>query len=320
MPDYYHPTSSIISMATELGKLLGRIEASNRRSPSPTLRKSNQIKTIQASLAIEGNTMTVDQVTAIVDNKRVAGPAKDIIEVKNAINVYDSLHSYDAFSEVHYLTAHKTLMAGLVNHLGKYRTSGVGVVKGNKVAHLAPPTWNVPFLMRDLFSYLKDHSDSYLIKSCVFHYEMEFIHPFLDGNGRMGRLWQTLILMLEDDVFAYLPVEELIRKDSKTYYEVLAICDKEGHCTKFVEYMLSQLIVAVNRIMGDLTRPSTSSERLQYFINQYKDTSFTRKDYLNMLDQISTATASRDLRAGVQSGLLTKSGDKRRTIYTILEK
>lgn len=140
----------------------------------------------------------------------------------------------------------------------------------------------------------------------------------MDGNGRMGRLWQTVILMLEDGFFEYLPIEALIRQDSTTYYKILAICDREGHCTQFVEYMLQLLITSIHHVMGELTRPTTTINRLQYFVEHYKDGSFTRKLYLDTFDHISPATASRDIRVGVETGLFAKSGEKRLKIYTIL--
>src|SRR5690606_12972021 len=155
----------------------------------------NQIRTIHASLNIEGNTLSEEQITAILENKRIIGPEKDIKEVVNALAVYKALSQLKPYSEKDFLKAHKLLMTGLIENPGRYRNKSVCIVKGTNNEHIAPPYENISFLMSDLFKYLKDKSELALIKSCVFHYEMEFIHPFLDGNGRMGRLWQTLILM-----------------------------------------------------------------------------------------------------------------------------
>ncbi|MEL6720714.1 MAG: Fic family protein, partial [Bacteroidota bacterium] len=182
---YYEGTPKIINSSIEIGKLLGIIDAANLRKPQTTLRRANKIKTIHSSLMIEGNTLSLEQVTDIVENKRVFGPAKDILEVKNAIEIYKQLNEFEAFDEQSYLKAHGLLMKGLIEKAGQYRTAGVGIFQGEKVAHLAPPAWNVSHLMRGLFDYLKNGEDNLLIKSCVFHYEMEFIHPFMDGNGRM---------------------------------------------------------------------------------------------------------------------------------------
>jgi Fic family protein len=208
---FYEGTPQIINLSTEIGRLLGFVDATHLRKPQPILRKKNKVKTIRASLAIEGNSLSEEQITAILDHKRVIGPAKDIKEVENAIVVYDRLSKFDAFSKKSYLKAHELLMAGLVDKPGQFRTGSVGVVQGDRIAHLAPPGWNVDHLMDNLFDYLKNGKDNLIIKSCVFHYEMEFIHPFLDGNGRMGRLWQTVILMNANPVFEYLPIEKEIK-------------------------------------------------------------------------------------------------------------
>lgn len=205
---YYEGTPQIINLSTEIGRLLGVVDATHLRKPQATLRRKNKVKTIRASLAIEGNTLSEDQITAILDNKRIIGPARDIKEVENAIRAYDNLSNFDAFSKESYLGAHRLLMMGLVDTPGQFRTGTIGVVQGNRIAHLAPPGWNVDNLMTNLFNYLKEGADNLIIKSCVFHYEMEFIHPFADGNGRMGRLWQTVILMNANPVFEYLPIEQ----------------------------------------------------------------------------------------------------------------
>ena len=190
----YHLTQKILQLITSVSEKLGEVNANYLSRQSPQLRKSNRIKTIHSSLSIEGNTLSEEQITALLENKRVLGPQKDITEVLNAIKVYDQLRSFKSTSEKSFLKAHRLLMNGLIKEPGKYRTRGVGIVKGKKVEHVAPPAQNLPFLMKNLFAYLKDKNELPLIKSCVFHYELEFIHPFIDGNGRMGRLWQSLIL------------------------------------------------------------------------------------------------------------------------------
>ena len=163
------------------------------------------------------------------------GPKKDVLEVINAIKIYENLENYNPSNEKSFLKAHHNLMEGLIENSGKYRNQSVGIVKGSKVEHLAPPFKNGPYLMKDLFKYLKKSDDIELIKSCVFHYEMEFIHPFLDGNGRMGRLWQTLILMEKYPIFEFLPFETLISKDQGKYYKSFAESDKSRKSTQFIE-------------------------------------------------------------------------------------
>ena len=201
----YEISSEILKYISSISEKIGEVNAKYLIKTNPTLRKQNQIKTIQSSLSIEGNTLTEEQITAILENKRVVGPEKDILEVLNALEVYKNIRQLKPESEKDFLKAHNLLLQKLINEPGKYRKQGVGIVKGSKVEHIAPSFENVPYLMKDLFEYLKDKSELTLIKSCVFHYEMEFIHPFLDGNGRMGRLWQTLILMQEYPFFEFLP-------------------------------------------------------------------------------------------------------------------
>ena len=200
----YEITSGILQLITSISEKIGEINATYLNRPSPKLRKQNKIKTIHSSLKIEGNSLSEQQITALLEHKRVIGPKKDVLEVLNAIAIYENSNNYNPKDEKHFLKAHRQLMKGLIDDAGKYRNKGVGIVKGSKVEHLAPPFGNVPYLIKDLFEYLKKSDEIELIKSCVFHYEMEYIHPFLDGNGRMGRLWQTLILMEKYPIFEFL--------------------------------------------------------------------------------------------------------------------
>lgn len=312
---YYEGTPQIINLSTEIGILLGVVDATHLRKPRTELRKRNKVKTIRASLAIEGNTLSEEQITAIIDNKRVIGPTKDIKEVENAIRVYDKLSTFDPFSKKSYLEAHGQLMSGLVEMPGQFRTGSVGVIQGDRIAHLAPPGWNVDNLMTNLFKYLKEGEDNLIIKSCVFHYEMEFIHPFMDGNGRMGRLWQTVILMKANPVFEYLPIEQEIKKSQEEYYNVLSQCDKEGLSTKFVEYLLGKIKLSLAELVDTQRENFTDTERLYYFLDQMDTSDFTRRDYLRMFPKISTATATRDLRKGVEAGILSRKGSDRLATY-----
>jgi Fic family protein len=312
----YDITSEILKTLTSISEKIGVIHANLLDSPSPLLRKQNRIKTIHNSLKIEGNSLTEDQITALLENKRVLGPEKDIIEVRNAISVYEKLSSFNYQKEKDFLQAHKTLMIGLMEKPGKYRKQGVGIVKGTKVEHIAPPFENVPFLMKDLFNYLKDDSELHLMKSCVFHYEMEFIHPFLDGNGRMGRLWQTLILKDQYPVFEFIPLETLIGKSQKEYYKALSDSDKMGKSTIFIEYMLRIIDSSLEQTLNLGNKKLNQIERLEYFTQQGLN-EFTRKDYLNVFTSISTATASRDLNKGIELDLFLKAGDRNKTKYII---
>lgn len=312
----YEITPSILNYITSISEKIGEVNANYLNRPSPQLRKQNKIKTIHSSLKIEGNTLSEEQITALIDNKRVVGPQKDVKEVMNAIDIYDNLKDFSSKDEKSFLKAHKILLSNLIENSGKYRTQGVGIVKGSKVEHLAPPAQNVTYLMKDLFNYLSNSDEIDLIKSCVFHYEMEFIHPFLDGNGRMGRLWQTLILLEKYPVFEYLPFETLISKDQEKYYKALSDSDKLGKSTKFIEYMLSVIDSSISELLDFNNRTLTEKERLEYFISLNKP-EFSRKDYMDVFKDISSATASRDLKNGTERELFNKIGEKNKTKYIL---
>ena len=212
--------------------------------------------------------------------------------------------------------AHKLLMNGLLENAGRYRNKGVGIVRGTKIEHIAPPHENVPYLMKDLFSYLKNNQELTLIKSCVFHYEMEFIHPFIDGNGRMGRLWQTLILRDKYPLFDFLPFETLIRNTEDEYYKALAISDKTGKSTVFIEYMLGVINKSLDALLNYRARILKDTDRLAYFIALGKK-EFSRKEYMGVFKEISTATASRDLKKGIELHLFESVGLKNKTRYIV---
>lgn len=310
----YEISTEILKYITQISEKIGEINAKYLIKTNPTLRKQNQIKTIHSSLSIEGNTLTEEQITAIIENKRVVGPIKDITEVINALEVYKNINKLKPYNEKDFLSAHKLLLKNLINNPGKYRKQSVGVVKSSKVEHIAPPFENVPYLMSDLFEYLKDKSELTLIKSCVFHYEMEFIHPFLDGNGRMGRLWQTLILMQDYPIFEFLPFETIIANNQEAYYKALSQSDKEGKSTKFIEYMLKIIDNSLSDLLNNTNKRLSDKERIDIFLEQ-NSIEFTRKDYMNFFREISSATASRDLKNAVINRIIVKTGDKKTTKY-----
>jgi len=313
----YKITPKILKLITSISEKIGEVNANFLNRPSPKLRKQNRIKTIHSSLKIEGNTLTEEQITALLEHKRVIGPKKDVVEVLNAIDIYENLEKYNPKNEKSFLKAHLKLMDGLIDDAGKYRKQGIGIVKGSKVEHMAPPFENVPFLMKDLFEYLKKGDEIELIKSCVFHYEMEFIHPFLDGNGRLGRLWQTLILMEKYPVFEFLPFETLISNNQEKYYKALSESDKSGQSTKFIEYMLNVIDISISDLLNFNNRTLNEQDRLEYFVSLNK-TDFTRKDYMGVFKDISSATASRDLKRGLEIKLFEKIGEKNKTIYRLI--
>lgn len=232
-------------MVAEIGVQLGRLEALRMVAEPLHLRRARRIETVQASLAIEGNSLNLDQVTAILDGKRVLGPARDIQEVRNALNAYDVLPTLDPFSEADLCRIHEIMMLGLVDVPGKYRTSSVGIQRGGDVVHVAPSADRVPHLVADLLSWLRDADDHALIKSAVFHYEFEFIHPFTDGNGRLGRFWQTLILHQWKPLFRLVPIESVIQEHQTEYYAALRAADGLGEATPFIAFMLDAILTAL---------------------------------------------------------------------------
>ncbi|SUB81834.1 Protein involved in cell division [Pragia fontium] len=240
----YAITPSILNSVAEISELLGYWSAKDK-FVSPQLRRENRIRTIQASLAIEHNSLSTEQVTAIMDGKQVLGPARDIQEVRNAILAYEQLPHWRSNNVEHFLAAHKLLMQGLVDYSGHWRNGNVGIYRDNHLIHMAPPANQIPRLMTSLFDWLTNTDIHSLIKSCIFHYELEFIHPFSDGNGRMGRLWQTLILSEWRPELAWLPVETLIQKQQNDYYRVLGEADKASNCTCFIDFMLRVITEAL---------------------------------------------------------------------------
>jgi Fic family protein len=313
----YEINNTILKLLTSISEKIGEVNANYLNRPSPELRKRNRAKTIKASLEIEGNTLSEDQITAIIENKRVIGPKKDILEVINAVEVYEKLPQLNPGSLKSFLKAHKLLMKGLIETPGKLRTKSVGIFKGNQVSHIAPPADKLDYLMNELFDYYKKSDDPILIKSCVMHYEIEFIHPFMDGNGRMGRLWQTLILMKSYPLFEFLPFETIIKERQTDYYKSLELSDKEGKSTKFIEFILEAINESISQLLTLQMRLNTSEDRIGYFMEIYRGEYFSRKDYMNIFKDISTSTASRDLKFGVENKLLIKEGEKRKTKYKI---
>lgn len=235
-------TSHMLALVAEIAEQVGRLTVGQEVAAlTPQLRRGNRIRTIQASLAIENNTLSVEQVTALLDGKRVLGLPREIQEVRNAFAAYDALPGWQPQRQADLLAAHDLLMQGLIDDTGCYRQGGVGIYREGRLLHMAPPASRVAELMQDLLRWLGASDWHPLIVSCVFHYEFEFIHPFADGNGRMGRLWQTLILSLWRPVLAYLPVETVIRDQQEAYYAVLAAADQAAEATPFVEFMLAAL-------------------------------------------------------------------------------
>jgi Fic family protein len=310
-------TPAVLGFCTRIERLIGRCEGLGGAVPAPQLRRRNRIRTVQATAAIEGNTLSVDQVTAVLDGKRVRGSVREIAEVANAIAAYELVARLDPHSERDLLRAHGVLMAGVSDDAGRYRRGNVGILTGSRVTHVAPKASRVPALMNDLFQFLATDRDTpAVVSASVFHYELELIHPFSDGNGRIGRLWQHTLLRRHSPLFEHLPTESLIKARQADYYDALARSDRAGNATPFLVFMLEQLEQSLSQFFEEFRPARTdASTRLSTAAAHFGAGSFSRKDYMAVHKGISQATASRDLRAGVAGGALIVRGDKATARY-----
>ena len=306
-------TSKIIDYISRISEKIGEINSLENSPHQVKLRKENRIKTIHSSLAIENNSLTIEQITAIIDGKRVLGSPNEIQEVKNAVQTYELLLKLNPYEEKDLLKAHSLMMQDLVSNNGKYRNEGVGIFDGNQVVHLAPPADRVPLLMADLFNWLKTSDIHPLIKSCVFHYEFEFIHPFQDGNGRMGRLWQTVILKEWKEVFAWIPVETLIKENQSEYYNALNSSDKEADSSSFIEFMLSLLLKTIEEII-ETEKKVTVKVSVKVTVNQQKildvikENPFVTQEELAQIIGLSRKSIIQNMKKLQENGLLKRIG------------
>ena len=244
----YTLTDKTVNLISAITEIVTKISINENMSNNPRLRRDNRIRTIHASLAIENNSLSLDQVTDIINGKRILGAPDEICEVKNAFEAYNRLLELDPYSVKDMLFAQKILMTELTKEAGTFRSGGVGVFAEKQLVHMAPPANQVPNLIKDLMDWAISEEVHPLIKSCVFHYEFEFIHPFADGNGRMGRMWQTLLLYKWKSIFGWLPIETLIRERQEVYYRVLGECDHSADSGKLIEFLLTAIYDALFEI------------------------------------------------------------------------
>ena len=314
--DYEPPfkiTSQIIDLISQISEAVGEINSLENSPRHLELRKENRIKTIHSSLAIENNSLSLEQITAIIEGKRVLGSPNEIQEVKNALQAYELLLTLNPYEEKDLLKAHKLMMADLVERNGKYRKDGVGIFDGNQVVHLAPPADRVPFLMSDLFEWLKNSDVHPLIKSCVFHYEFEFIHPFQDGNGRMGRLWQTVILKEWKSVFAWLPIETLIKENQVEYYNALNSSDSDANSTNFIVFMLQTILRTIKEII-ETEKKITPKIIVKITANQkkileaIKQNPFVTQEELSSIVGIAKLNINKNMKKLQEQGLIERVG------------
>ena len=305
-------TNQIIDYVAEIAELVGKLTSTNQLSANPPLRRSNRIRTIHGSLAIEQNTLSLEQVTAVLKGKHVLAPPKDIAEVKNAYEIYERLDELNPYSVEDLLTAHRIMTRGLVDESGMFRTRPVGIVDNEgHVLHFGTLPQYVPDLVMELLDWVKNSDIHILIRSCVFHYELELIHPFADGNGRIGRLWHTLLLSKWNPVFAWLPVESIIHDRQQEYYKAINASNEAGESTVFIEFMLSAIKASL--IEAIRTSDEMSDEKMDKATLRWNKIEAYLKshDYITNADVrklcgVSAATANRILAALVAKNQLEK--------------
>lgn len=299
----------MMSDVIEIAELVGKVSVRSEVSSNPTLRRTNRIRTIYSSLAIEQNTLAIEQVTAVLSGKRVLAPPKDIAEVKNAYEIYEHMDKLNPYSIDDLLKAHSVMVKGLVGEAGAFRSRPVGIVDGDgNVRHFGTLPQYVPQLVQGLLDWIKSSEIHMLIKSCVFHYEFELIHPFADGNGRIGRLWHTLLLSQWNPIFAWLPIESIIHDNQAEYYDAINASNSNGSSTVFIQFMLF-VIKQTLQEAADVTDMSVKSKdelRLSV-INEFLDThDYIMNSDLQKLLGVSSATATRILTGFAKGGKLKR--------------
>jgi Fic family protein len=264
-------TAQTLTFASEISELIGKIQGTGEYQRNLHLRKVNRIRSIQSSLAIENNTLSPEQVSDIINGKRVLGSPREIKEVQNAYEAYEQMLTFNPFIVEDFLKAHRLMTNGLVKETGRFRDSKVGVFSGTQVIHLGANPQFVPALVKDLFDWAKNSDIHPLVKSSVVHFEVEFIHPFADGNGRMGRLWQTLILSKWHELFAWIPTETLVYENQQEYYRVLGNAEKTANSTEFIEFMLSIILKTLKELpvrkITDIITDKLSKTELEFLQN-----------------------------------------------------
>ena len=293
-------THSILTDASEISEMVGRL-STEKLSSSPILRRTNRIRTIQGTLAIEQNTLSIEQVTAVLNGKHIIAPPRDIAEVRNAYAVYEALDEYDPYSIDSLLAAHGIMMHGLIDEAGVFRSGAVGVVNDKgAVLHMGTLPRYVPQSVEQLLTWVKESDLPMVIKSSVFHYEFELIHPFADGNGRMGRLWHTLLLNKWNHLFAWLPVESIIHERQQEYYDAINASNNAAESTVFIEFMLSAIKAALQEASGTKEKPLGKTAQNKILRHDFVIDFLAEHEYIMNADVceglgVASATANRIL-------------------------
>jgi Fic family protein len=305
-------TTKIIDLISQISLNIGKLESIDSSSTLPMLRKINQIRTITGTLQIEGSTLDEERITALIEGKRVLGNVNEIAEANGAIALYKQLDDLNYKDKQELLKSHKILMDELLKKAGTYRTSNVGVAGKDGVVHVAPPSGQVPALMGDLFHWLNTTDTHPLIISSVFHYEFEFIHPFIDGNGRMGRFWQSLILYNWNNYFSVIPIESIIRDKQQEYYEVLENCGSDGESTLFVEFALQSILEAIDTVGNKVgNKVGNLTDNQQMILEQIKANNKISASKLSDIVGISKRKIEENLAKLKEQGALERVGGTR---------
>ena len=307
-------TAKIINLISDISASLERYRIHLEKSGSIRLRKINRMKTIHGSLAIEGNSLSEEQVTALIEGRPVVAPVKEVQEVRNAIKAYEQFMDFEPYSCKSLLKAHSIMALGLVDNSGHFRTGGVCVAGKEGIAHIAPPADRVPFLLDDLFEWLKNAEDHILIKSCVFHYEFEFIHPFEDGNGRMGRFWQSRILAEWNEAFAQLPIENMIWEHQSEYYRAIQDSTENNDSGIFIEFMLSVILESLKKHIKNDNANNSVNNNVKLTKNQRKiieairQNPFVTQEELSRIVDITIANINLNMKKLQQNKIIKRTG------------
>ncbi|MDR0840082.1 MAG: Fic family protein [Christensenellaceae bacterium] len=301
----YTITNEILTLVAQIAARVDVLAIQSGMEQNPKLRRINRIRSIHSSLAIENNSLSLDQVTAIIDGKRVLAPPQDICEVENAFQAYNKLLKFNPYNIMDLLTAHQILMKDLVKEPGSFRRGNVGVFRGKEVVHIAPPADNVSGLMADLILWTKDAAIHPLVKSCVFHYEFEFIHPFADGNGRMGRMWQTLLLYQWKEIFAWLPVESIVRERQEEYYSALRRSNDAMDSTEFIEFMLQAIWDTLEKYADTDQDSDQATDQVKRLLNVLGSKTLSATELMELLELKHRPTFRKNyLHPALEQGLI----------------
>lgn len=313
-------TSYIQNLVIDIANEISNIERMPSQLPSVSLRKQNQVRTIFSTTKIEGNTLNLDEVTAIIEGKKIKGDKKEINEIKNTFKLYENIEDFDPYSFQDYLLCHNILMKNLIKTNGKIRKVNVGIQSKGKIKSVFPEFEKVEGLCHDFFEYISNSKDNYIVKSCMIHYLSVSIHPFEDGNGRISRFWQSLFLSRNYEIFKYIPIESFIRANQEKYYDSLSKSQKSNNPTRFVEMNLKCILEALIEAKGYQYEVSTTAQerRFQKAKKVFKAKSFTRRDYLKIFPALSESSATKDLKKLVLDGSLDRSGVRSSTVYRFI--